>query len=163
MTTGAIEVIARGLSIHRGRVLVCRNIGSGYRYLPGGHVEFGESASSALAREFEEEAGVPIEVGELLRVGEHSFVSGSCAHHEVNLVFHVERLAGVELAHADTPPPIDSRERDIAFEWIDLAGVQDLDVRPMEVCAWLAAGAPSEPARMLSGMTLHGKAPQDAG
>src|SRR5262249_44925533 len=40
-----IEVIARGV-IRRGRfVLACRNVKKGYVYLPGGHVEFGETAA----------------------------------------------------------------------------------------------------------------------
>jgi len=163
MTTPRIEVIARGLSIHRGRVLLCRNTGSGYMYLPGGHVEFSEPAAWALTREFDEEAGIAITVGDLLRVGEHSFLSGSKRHHEINLVFHVEQIGGVDLAgDQGDPPAVESREPDIAFEWVDLAGVTDLDIRPLECRAWLAAGAPSDPGRPLSGMALPIEIPESA-
>ncbi len=55
-----IEVIARGLCIRDGKVLLCRHIKQAYNYLPGGHVEFGESATDALAREMMEEAGVAV-------------------------------------------------------------------------------------------------------
>ena len=43
----ATEIIAR-IAIFRGQwLLACRNPAAGYYYLPGGHVEFGESAAAA--------------------------------------------------------------------------------------------------------------------
>gem|GEM_PF-6887474 len=49
-----IEVIARGLIIANNALLLCRNVAGGYWYLPGGHVEPGESAAEALSRELVE-------------------------------------------------------------------------------------------------------------
>ena len=34
-----IDLIARGVALHRGRILVCRNRKKGNCYLPGGHIE----------------------------------------------------------------------------------------------------------------------------
>lgn len=125
-----IELIVRGLWVHGGKVLLCRNVKKGYLYLPGGHIEFGESAAHALQREFLEECGVKIEVRGLILATEGAFETGKRRHHEINLVFQCSaRNVRVK-----------SREPEIAFEWVDLAAVVDLDVRPLGVKAWLAAG-----------------------
>jgi ADP-ribose pyrophosphatase YjhB (NUDIX family) len=50
-----IEFLARGVFRDGGRVLVCRNRKKGNCYLPGGHIEWNESAPAALAREMREE------------------------------------------------------------------------------------------------------------
>ena len=50
-----------------GRVLLVRDIDRGWE-LPGGQVEEGETLTSALAREVEEESGCHVEVGRLLGV-----------------------------------------------------------------------------------------------
>jgi ADP-ribose pyrophosphatase YjhB (NUDIX family) len=129
---GEIEVIARGLLMERGRVLMCRSVAGGYYYLPGGHVEFGEAAAAAVAREVAEECGLAVRVGECLLVTEVVF-RAKRTHHEVSLVFHVQPSGPVgEVA---------SREPEIGFAWIDLAAVIDLDVRPESIKAWLVAGA----------------------
>lgn len=132
-----IELIARAVIFREGRVLLCRNRASGYLFLPGGHVEFGEPAAAALARELEEEAGVRVRVGPCALVDEHAFDAGAAGkggrrHHEVNLVFHVELM--------DQAAEITSREDHIDFLWADLAAAVDLDILPPAHKAWLAAG-----------------------
>lgn len=128
-----IEVIARGCLLEGSRVLLCRNLKHGYLYLPGGHVEFGESAAAALQREFLEECAMPVRVGNLALVSEGAFPTRKREHHEINLVFHVERSGG-------GAKPIQSREEGIAFEWMELAAVADTDIRPLAAKAWLASG-----------------------
>jgi ADP-ribose pyrophosphatase YjhB (NUDIX family) len=129
-----IEVISRGVLVRDGRVLLCRNERGGYYYLPGGHVEFGESAAVALAREFEEECGVKVRAGECVLVSEGTFEAGKRQHHEVNLMFHVE---AVDPAALDD---VRSKEGEIGFEWVDLAALVDLDLRPDSIRAWLVSG-----------------------
>ncbi|USO00110.1 MAG: NUDIX domain-containing protein [Phycisphaeraceae bacterium] len=135
-----IEVIARGAWIERGQVLLCRNVAGEFWYLPGGHVEAGESAADALRREFAEETGLDPIVGPALLIMENLFHDGRSRHHELNLVFHVEHRGKF-----DPPLPVPSKEGDIAFDWIHLAAVIDLDVRPTEVRAWLASGGAIDP------------------
>ena len=136
-----IELIARGCLVHGSRVLLCRNLKRGYLYLPGGHIEFGESAAAALRREFLEECGMTVRVGPLALLSEGVFDSGTREHHEINLVFHVEHGGGVrEKASRDgRPPVIRSQEKGIGFEWIELAAVPETDIRPLAAKAWLAA------------------------
>lgn len=131
MTHATPEVIARGLLIENGSVLVCRNIAKGYAYLPGGHIDPGETAAAALAREFTEECGLAVTVGDCLLVSE-LLADGP---HEINLVFHVERRGD---------DAVESSEDHIAFDWLDLGAVVDADLRPTSIRAWIASGGTSE-------------------
>jgi ADP-ribose pyrophosphatase YjhB (NUDIX family) len=135
---GDIEFIARGCLIERSHVLLCVNLKHGYLYLPGGHVEFGESAAGAVAREFLEECGLGIRVGELALVSEGTFATRKRAHHELNLVFYVERSRRAE-GGSGVPAPIQSNESWIEFRWVDLSAVVDHDIRPGAAKAWLAS------------------------
>lgn len=142
-----IELIARALIVVQSHALMCKSTTSGHYYLPGGHIEFAEPASIALKRELLEEAGQPIHVGPLLLTTENTFNDGKQDHHEINLLFHAE-LADSELFHVEQLeqglPRIESRESQIAFEWVDLAAVSALDIRPMQIRAWLASGGQVE-------------------
>lgn len=137
---GGIELIVRGVAIRGGRVLLCRNARHGYLYLPGGHVEFGEPARAALAREFREETGMQVRVGACTLVSENAFESARRPHHEINLVFHVE-------LESPTTEPIRSREPGIEFDWIEPPAVVDLDVRPLSIKAWLVGDGPARASR----------------
>lgn len=138
-----IEVIVRGALLQSGRVLLCRSVKHRYYSLPGGHVEFGESAARAVIREFHEETGLDVRVVRCVLVNEGSFIQGSTPHHEINLVFHVEPSGGALAMEDGGLPPVPSREKRIAFQWIELAAIVDLDVRPEPIKAWLATGARS--------------------
>lgn len=126
-----IETIARGAILSNGHVLLCRDLNGGYSYLPGGHVEPGESASEALAREMIEEAGVPVAAGALAFVAESRFIQNGKPKHEITLVFHVEH----QLSASE---PVPSCEGHIEFWWADLATIIDQDLRPNSAKAWLA-------------------------
>ncbi len=135
-TPPPIEVIARGCLVEESRVLLCRNLKHGYLFLPGGHVEFGESAAVAVAREFLEESGLVVRVRELALASEGVFTTKKHLHHEVNLVFLVERPGAA--SKPGRPSGVKSREAHIAFEWIELSAVVDFDIRPTAAKAWLA-------------------------
>lgn len=144
---GQVEVIARGIWVDRGRVLVCRSLGHGYCYLPGGHVEPGETAAAALCREMHEETGLDIRPTGPAACFELLFEQGGRAKHELTLVFHVEHAA---------PERVDSRESHITFEWIDLAAIVSEDLRPAAMKAWLMSNG-EDPAASMAWVSHSGE------
>ncbi len=137
-----IEVIVRGIARHGEHVLVCRSR-RGYSYLPGGHVEFGESFSNALTREFREETGLKTRVLSVIAAGEHRFTQRGKPRHEINIVCHVALKHGKPDAAA--PPPVSSREDDISFEWVPIKRIAATDFRPKFMARWIAEGLSSGP------------------
>ncbi|MDX2115589.1 MAG: NUDIX domain-containing protein [Planctomycetota bacterium] len=134
-----VEFLARGVLLRGSSILACRNLKHGYLYLPGGHVEFGESASEACAREFLEECGLTVRPAVAPAfVCELRFKQGRTRRHEVTAVFHVEHLPTPECPTLSAEPR--SREEKLGFEWVDLAAVVDFDLRPAPIRAWLASG-----------------------
>ena len=108
-----IETIARGVCLRDGHLLVCQPAKGGRCYLPGGHVEFGETARQALVREIKEELGQEASAGGFLAVTENTFDQAGERHCEVNLLFALD-------VPSLPPPPAapQAAEPWIAFRWV---------------------------------------------
>ncbi|EOP88383.1 NUDIX domain-containing protein [Bacillus thuringiensis] len=104
--------IVRAVMIKDKKLLVAEYIGHHY-FLPGGHVEIGESAENALIRELREELGVNCSIQQFLGVIENQWQDKEVLHHEINHIFEVES----QDLHTDLPPK--SSESHLAFQWID--------------------------------------------
>ena len=111
-----IETIARGVCVIDGKILLCKARGGKTTYLPGGHIEFGETGRQALVREIKEERGLDSTTGAFLGVVENSFMQHGKPHAEINLVYELS------LAEGD----VRAREDWIEFEWRPLADLDDL-------------------------------------
>ena len=111
-----IETIARGVCVIDGKILLCKARGGKTTYLPGGHIEFGETGRQALVREIKEELGVDSTTGAFLGVVENSFMQHGKPHAEINLVYELS------LAEGD----VRAREDWIEFEWRPLSDLGDL-------------------------------------
>jgi ADP-ribose pyrophosphatase YjhB (NUDIX family) len=87
-----IHFISRGLLVQGDNIILCRMVGSKWYFLPGGHIENGETAKQTLLRELEEEIkAADYKIGDFLGVCENTFeLSENVLQQEVNMVFAVE-------------------------------------------------------------------------
>ncbi len=117
-----IETIARGVAIRNSKILLCRAKGGKSTYLPGGHIEFGETGREALMREMKEETALDFTVGRILGVLENSFMQNGERHCEINLVYEMACDAAAE--------SVDAAEDWIEFEWCDLSDMDRANLLP---------------------------------
>lgn len=119
-----IETIARGVCVKDGKVLLCRAKGGRSTYLPGGHIEFGETGRTALVREVREELGVDSAAGAFLGALENSFLQNGKPHAEINLVYELKLDEGTDAAG------VRSQEDWIEFVWHDLDDLDSANLLP---------------------------------
>lgn len=106
--------IARGIIIMDGQVLVAHAKGWDNTFLPGGHIELGESAVTTLPRELQEEIGIRGEVGRFLGLLEADWADTEKGvhHFEISQVFEV---ASPDLTAGVNPL---SAEDHLEFYWV---------------------------------------------
>jgi 8-oxo-dGTP pyrophosphatase MutT (NUDIX family) len=107
-----IELISRGVFIDKGHVLVVHRKGADNVFLPGGHIDKGETAPAALERELTEELDIPAVSDAFLGVVEHTYSNEQGDVQEINLVF---RFASHGLSF---PSVIESAESHLEFSWL---------------------------------------------
>ncbi|RME89796.1 MAG: NUDIX domain-containing protein [Candidatus Hydrogenedentota bacterium] len=91
-----IRLRVAGLYIENGNILLVkhRKYGREYYLLPGGGQEAGETAKDSLRREWREELGLDIGVGDLLFTGESVPPVGTPKSQVFQLAFSVEKIYG---------------------------------------------------------------------
>lgn len=119
-----IEYIARGVIEYNGRFLLARGKGRDNWYLPGGHIEIGESAEYALLRELDEELGATGFITKFRGAAENKFQMKGSTVQEINLVFDVE---------LDDPENIENREEHLEFGWFTKEEIKNLLVFPLSL------------------------------
>ncbi len=136
-----IHVLSRAVILDHDHILLCKtlDLAQSFYFLPGGHVEHGESAESAVLRELFEESGALCSIKRFLGCLEHSFEPGHnsiCHNHEYNFIFEV---VSDTLKIANDIPQI---ENHIKLVWIPVLKLSDIDFRaePLRllVPTWLA-------------------------
>ncbi len=121
----SFEVIARALVVKDGKILVCRAKSKGYYFLPGGHVEAGETSKEAIIREMEEERGSQLENISFIGVVENIFPENGKERYEINIVFAArENISGSETK---------TKESHISFHFLSVSDFEKSDVRPIAV------------------------------
>ena len=121
-----IEIIVRGLLIKDEHLLVCHNGENRYAYLPGGHVEFGETREQALQREWQEELACDCRVEEYLHFFEDQFTDAKGGKfHEYAFLYRVscEKLT--------LQQPLPHPEPNLFFEWIPINEIKHRNILPI--------------------------------
>lgn len=124
-----------GICINNGKVLLQKPTNDNAFAFPGGHVEFGETNVQTLIREFKEEIGVDISVGDLKWVAEIFFPWGNKPCHQICLYYIVDitsnniPLEGMFIGKEK----IEGRKFDLEFHWIPMSDLNNIDVYPTNV------------------------------
>ena len=134
-----IHVIARGLLMHGDDIVLCRPKDAKWFFLPGGHVEDGESAREALLRELHEEMGdSDYKVTSFIGVCENIFqLQEGTQQHEINIIFQVNIPHELK---------IDSKEDRIEFVNVKGTTLKDHNILPVALknglLEWLESAEP---------------------
>lgn len=121
MTPSRIHTLSRAIIVQNDYFLLCKNpkASTAYLYLPGGHIEEGESARYALKREMQEETSLNFSVRDFLGVFEYQFFPKdphlACHTHEYNFLFSATCTDLV----APTLPPEPEKES-VQFIWVHI-------------------------------------------
>ena len=119
--------LARGIIFVDGKILLAHMKGADNTFLPGGHIELGEKAETALLREIGEELGQVAEVRYFIGAVECAYTDNGQENHEINLLFEI-RVLGLE---ADQSPA--SRERHLEFLWSEPAELKAHNLLPSPI------------------------------
>ena len=117
-----------GICVCNGKVLLQKPVNDAAYAFPGGHVALGESNEETLIREFKEEIGVDIRVGELKWVAEIFFPWGSKPCHQICLYYMVEG----EILEDTRFMGIEERNVSLEFRWVPLEELKNLEVYPVQ-------------------------------
>jgi 8-oxo-dGTP diphosphatase len=123
-----IHVLSRAVIIDQNHILLCKTLDlkTNFYFLPGGHVEHGESVESSLLRELMEETGSSGKIKRFLGCLEYSFEFGAnsiCHNHEYNFIFEVE---SDNLRMQYKVPQL---EKQIELVWMPLLKITEIDLR----------------------------------
>ena len=121
--------IVRGIIRDGDHVLLCKQKDGNYTFLLGGHIDFGEGAKAALAREIKEEIGATVTVTNFRGAIENAWDD----HCEISLVFDVEH----NLSKDVTPVPASPEEEHLAFLWVHKDDLAKHNVLPAPLIQWL--------------------------
>ncbi|MDD1829668.1 NUDIX domain-containing protein [Photobacterium sp. ZSDE20] len=144
----AFHYVARGLIRDGDYILLVRAIGDTMTFLPGGHIEFGESAPVALARELSEEASIEANVGAFIGAAENEWFLDGQLQAEINLIFDVE----TDLSHQET---VVANEPHLEFFWVPCAEIEQWNLFPDSLRQLISHNQTPKQAFWGSGITLQ--------
>ena len=127
-----IKLLVRAVIEDNGRFLIAHTKGASNTYLPGGHVEAGESLKHALVRELKEELGIEVELVRYLGAIEHSWEDAADDNHEIGHFFQVTSSG----TSADQSPR--SLEEHIEFTWLTPSEFDKQNLQPAPLRQLLA-------------------------
>ncbi|SFL34636.1 NUDIX domain-containing protein [Paenibacillus sp. 1_12] len=119
---------AASVIVHNGKVLLQRDTSDQVWYIPGGRVEFDESAEEAIEREMLEEFNVPIVNKKLIWLVENFIEFSDRRVHEMGLFYLVHLPSGHSIyQHNDE---FEGAEQGFANKWVHMEALDDYFIVP---------------------------------
>jgi 8-oxo-dGTP diphosphatase len=118
-----IQLVVRTVIRSGGKILLCKLKTHDYWFLPGGHVERGESPDGTLVREMREELGAKVKNSKLLGIVENRFKKGTRELYEINFVYLVALKSNA----------VRGLEGHLEFRWMDIAALRRTKFQPLAI------------------------------
>ena len=126
-----IEIIPRAIITVRDKILLCvSNDKPPIYYLPGGHLNPGETLEAGLKREIMEEAGVKVKAFKFLGLFENFFRWRNEDHHEINFLYQVT-------LNIKNPREIKCNESHISLTWLEIEKLKNFKILPPQIYEYL--------------------------
>ncbi len=122
--TAQLHILTRVVVRRENKVLLAQAAGAANTFLPGGHLELGESLKTCLARELQEETGLEARIGHYLGLVEHTWEDDTGTNYELNHLFEASLPT---LAAGENPP---SLEAHLHFFWAGLDKLAEYGLEP---------------------------------
>lgn len=123
-----IHILSRAVIIDKNNILLCKTVDldKNFYFLPGGHIEHGESVENSLLRELQEETGFECHIKKYLGCLEYSFEpdhSNICHNHEYSFIFEVDSV------HLKSDRKVLCPEKQIELLWLPISDLSEIDFR----------------------------------
>ena len=128
-----------GLCVRNEKVLLQKPVGDTAYAFPGGHAALGETNEETLRREFLEEMGAGLSVGELAWVGEIFFPWGSKPCHQICLYYKAEILSDDVPKEGSFPgtEQWEGQQSKLEFHWVPLDRLGEIELYPTNAVSLL--------------------------
>ena len=127
-----LNVRAAGVMIHKGKILLHKNVNSDHYALIGGRVEIGENSADTVKREIKEELGKDIEITGYISTIENFFEMKGSKYHEIMFVHKIEFTNEEDKKIEYTMKNVEGKDY-LKYEWINLDKIDEYPLLPKAI------------------------------